>query len=327
MITAARLGLVFYGGLAMAAAGFAFALLPTQEADSYYVPTLRQTAFTGRGPTILFDEAHWNTHTIDGRFSPLARLARADRFRTAANVRSFSAAGLAGARILVTGNPLGWSGLAQQALNLAGLEAALDVAGDAVTASEAAAVREWVRTGGGLLLSADHAPCGRTARLLAEQFGVRLSNGYAEDRRFHDEVSANPGFLVFSRANGLLADHPVTDGRGLIERVNRVMTFTGQTLEGPPGSVAFLKMSPHAVEYPRPNAALHEAKSVAGRAQGIALTYGNGRVVVLGETAMITAQRTRASGQELLFGFNRGGNDNQKLVLNILHWLAGLDNF
>ncbi|MBI4909079.1 MAG: hypothetical protein HY820_35990 [Acidobacteria bacterium] len=326
MIPAARLGLVFYGGLAMAGLGFAFVLIPAQDADPYFVPLIRQATFQRRGaPTILIDEAHWNTHRLDGRFMPLGRLARADGFRVAANVRSFSAAGLTGARVLITGNPLGWSGMAQQLLNVAGLEAAADIAGDAFTTAEVQAVSEWVRNGGGLLLTADHAPCGRTAQLLAAQFGVRMSNGYTEDRRFHDTVSDSASFLVFSRANGLLGEHPATDGRGLIERVNRVMTFTGQTLDGPLGSVAFLKLSPHAVDYPRRSSKEREGRGAGGRAQGIALHYGKGRVVVLGETAMVTAQRARAGGQELQFGMNRSGNDNQQLVLNILHWLAGVD--
>jgi hypothetical protein len=37
-----------------------------------------------------------------------------------------------------------------------------------------------------------------------------------------------------------LGDHPITRGRDNSEQVNRVQTFTGQSLKGPEGSTAFL---------------------------------------------------------------------------------------
>lgn len=324
MLKVTRLGLMFWGGLAMAAAGFAWTLYPSQDADEFYAPRVRSSTFGKRGPVVLIDEAHWNTHKSEGRFLPMARLAREDGFQVRANLRRFAQPGLEGARILVTGNPLGVVGVLQQLLNLGGMEGTFDLAPDAFTQGETAAVREWVRKGGGLLMTADHAPCGRAAELLAEQFGVRMSNSYTEDPGFHDPESNNPAFLLFSRENGLLGSHPVTEGRSGSERVARVMTFTGQSLEGPEGSVPFLRLSPQAVDYPRRHSAPGEARSAAGRAQGIALRFGQGRVVVLGDTAMVTAQRARAEGREFLFGINRGGNDNKQLLLNILHWLAGV---
>ena len=60
--------------------------------------------------------------------------------------------------------------------------------------------------------------------------------------------------------------------------------------------------------------------SAAGRAQGIALKFGKGRAVFLGEAAMLTAQVT---GQ-LKFGMNYPGADNRQLALNIVHWLSRL---
>jgi hypothetical protein len=43
--------------------------------------------------------------------------------------------------------------------------------------------------------------------------------------------------------NGLLTDHPITKGRDVSERINRVMTFTGQSITGTPGSIALLKLA------------------------------------------------------------------------------------
>ena len=54
--------------------------------------------------------------------------------------------------------------------------------------------------------------------------------------------------------------------------------------------------------------------------QGLALTFGKGRVVVMGEAAELSAQLI---GTER-FGMNTPGLDNRQLALNIMHWLSGL---
>jgi hypothetical protein len=65
-----------------------------------------------------------------------------------------------------------------------------------------------------------------------------------------------------------------------------------------------------------------EDRSAAGRCQGLALIHGTGRVVVLGEAAMLTAQIAEESGRPV--GMNAPGNDNRAFVLNVLRWLAGV---
>ena len=62
--------------------------------------------------------------------------------------------------------------------------------------------------------------------------------------------------------------------------------------------------------------------SAAGRAQGLVFGLGKGRVVILGEAAMLSAQMTGPGGTK--FGMNRPGIDNRQLALNIVHWLSGL---
>ena len=57
-----------------------------------------------------------------------------------------------------------------------------------------------------------------------------------------------------------------------------------------------------------------------GRAQGIAFKFGKGRVVVLAEAAMMSAQL--AGHNKVKFGMNRSGIDNRQLALNIMHWLS-----
>ena len=62
--------------------------------------------------------------------------------------------------------------------------------------------------------------------------------------------------------------------------------------------------------------------SAAGRAQALAFKFGKGRVVVLGEGSMLSAQLTGSDNQPL--GMNLPGIDNKQLALNIMHWLSGL---
>jgi hypothetical protein len=69
---------------------------------------------------------------------------------------------------------------------------------------------------------------------------------------------------------------------------------------------------------------LAHARPVAGRAQGVALSHGKGRVVIVGEAAMFSAQILSEDGQEdEAFGMNTPGNDDKRFVLNVFHWLSG----
>ena len=94
------------------------------------------------------------------------------------------------------------------------------------------------------------------------------------------------------------------------------MTFYGVSLKGPEGATAFLSLSPGAVDL---YGSRRDRISAAGRAQGIAGSFGRGRVVVLGEARMLTA--TLPDGP---VGMNQPGNDDRQLALNIMHWLSGL---
>jgi hypothetical protein len=64
------------------------------------------------------------------------------------------------------------------------------------------------------------------------------------------------------------------------------------------------------------------AESAAGWCQAVARTHGRGRVVVLGEAAMITAQVDREGKP---FGMQLPGDDNERFALQVLRWLAHAD--
>jgi hypothetical protein len=280
-----------------------------QMADPTFNAKVDKPAYKNHGPKVLFDEAHHNFHTATGRYKPFADLITNDGYQVVSNKEKFSPSVLKGYRILVISNALG-----------AALMSEANASSPAFTEDESHVVRDWVRDGGSLLLIADHAPMGSANQVLATPFHVDMSKMYTVDPQNSDQESRNPGFIVYTRASGRLADHPVTRGRDESERVNKVITFTGQSLKGPADSFAFLKLADTAMDTmsgPNPNSA-----SASGRAQGIAIKFGEGRVVMLGEAGMLSAQVV--GEQQVKFGMNRPGIDNRQLALNIMHWLSGL---
>jgi hypothetical protein len=280
-----------------------------QFGDSIFDARVERPAYRADGPTVFFDEAHHNFHTAGGRYKPFADLLIGDGFRVVPGRQEFSNETFAGCRVLVISNALGASDIA-----------APGAANPAFTAPECDRVGEWVHAGGSLLLITDHAPTGAASADLAQRFGVDMSKGSTIDPSHHDQETGNLGFIVYTRDSGGVMDHAVTRGRGDEERINRVMTFTGQSLRGPAGSVAFLKLADTARDLSPSTEG--QGVSAAGRAQGVAMVFGEGRVVVLGEAGMLTAQVT--GPRRLRFGMSRHGVDNRQLALNIMHWLSGL---
>ena len=323
----------FVIGVALVVTGIVWAVMSSQTADAAYEPHVAEPAFTGRGrPEVVIDEAHFNVHTASGTYAPFAELLRRDGFWVRRNRGRFSSVALrdsytsrlGGRTVLVVSNPLGWRGMLQQMLNRGRLERLVRLRGAAIAAEETAEIEAWVRAGGSLLLVADHAPAGAAAAGLAAAFGVEMTNWWAEDEHHHDRDTSNPGFVVFTRDAGLAGDHPIMLGRSPAEQVHRVMTFTGQALR-PRAGRALLTLSSMAREYPFRRSREYEGRSAAGLAQAVAVEHGSGRVVILGEAAMITAQTTRqADGTLVRFGMNRPGTDNRQFALNVVHWLTRL---
>jgi S1-C subfamily serine protease len=271
-----------------------------QQADPDFETEVANPAYTSEHPRVLIDEAHNNYLTAGGRYKPLADLLGSDGYTVAAHQKPFTREGLAGCAVLVIAGARGGTAKA-------------DVAKLAFGKEECAAVRDWVQGGGALLLVTDQPPWGPAAAELAATLGVDTSQGVTSDPASTEEF----GRLVFSRENKRLGDHPITHGRGDAERLGSVFTFVGQSLKGPEGSVTLLKLADSAVD-------LVDAKeiSAAGRCQGLAFTLGKGRVVVLGEAGMLSAQYTGQPPRRS--GMNVPGCDNRQLALNIMHWLSGL---
>lgn len=296
------------------------ALLPgrltAQGNDPAFDPSVSCPAYaSGVGPRLLIDEAHQNLHTMGGRYASFAAVAAHDGFRVEPSTASFREAPPPDGAILVIANSRGAS----------------DPAESAFAPEEIARLRAWVESGGSLLLITDHKPFGTAARALAASFDIEMSDGHVRDEAHAARELPGPYFLEFTRANGLLGDHPILRGRGAHEAISRVVTFGGQALRTSQGLATLLRLGPGAEAVADPDQAASAVEPVGGWSQAVALEIGKGRLVVVGEAGMFGAQfiegeAARRAGLpgELRFGMNHPGTDDRQFLLNTLHWLARL---
>ena len=296
-----------------------------QMGDPDWRPEVAAPAYLAGGPLIRVDQGHGSVQTIEGRYAAFAAMARADGYVVDAGWGRLDAPrALQGVAVLVISN-------AARPRDGSGRASAFDEA-------EIEAVARWVEAGGSLLLAADHAPHGSAAEALAARFGVEMGKGYLF------QIARNGPTTNLTYPRPALADHLIVAGRGPSEAVDIVMTFTGQSLKGPPGSTILIATDAGAHETPDlptlqrisaridmgepAEVVIAELARPALPAQGLAFAFGRGRVVVLGEAGMLTAQIVRfppEQGREpLRFGLNVDGHDDQQFVLNTLHWLSRL---
>jgi len=278
-----------------------------QQADPEFDTSVENPAYKREGPRVMFDEAHHNFHTTEGRYKRFADLLMNDGYRVVRNRQSFSKQRLESYKILIIANALGAE---EDDDDDADKSAFLD--------DEITAVHDWVRNGGALLLIADHAPFGGAASALAQKFGVDMSKGYTFDPE--NSAAGAPTQLIFSRENKLLGNHPILEGRSEAERIKLLRSFTGQSLKGPDGSAGILNLANTAFD--RPTYAAETSVPAAGRTQAVAFKFGKGRVMVQGEAAMLSAQISGADKRPM--GMNVPGNDDRQYALNLMHWLSGI---
>jgi hypothetical protein len=285
-----------------------------QVPDSAFHPPVTDAAFSGgNGPLVLIDEAHHNFHTSGGRYFTFAELLRRDGCRVMPLTTAFTVEALDGADILVISNALHERNASPGTWSLP--------TPSAFSNREIRVVVDWVRDGGSLLLIADHMPFPGAAEQLAAEFGFHLNNGFAVD------TTSPPGDpYVFRRVDGTLVDHPITRGRREAERIDSVVTFTGEAFQGEPHP-ALLRFGPGVVSIMPDTAWQFEDDTrtvdVTGWLQGAVSFFGEGRVAVFGEAAMFSAQL--AGPNRLPMGMNHPrAPQNAQFLLNVVHWLSGI---
>jgi hypothetical protein len=282
---------------------------PLQRADNDFDVSIPASTFTSNKPIVLFDEGHNNFHTSNGLYQPFANLIKNDGYILKTLNNRVTADALATIHVFIIANAKGTGDLNDT---------------PAFTEAECGIINAWVSHGGSLLLVADHFPFGAAVQNIGDNFGIDFQNGMVEDSLNYDKQSKDYSQLEFSKENKLLAEHEITEG------INKVITFTGESIKCKDSCFSFLTLSPTAFDLQpktkvtkdgddtRVEVTYDNPTSAANRSQGIALRFGKGKVVVLGEAAMLTAQKNR-DGVKVGMNYNP---DNKKLALNIIHWLT-----
>lgn len=281
-----------------------------QVADTSFKPPILKPAYrSGRGPVIMLDEAHFNFHTVNGRYQTFAELLRRDGYVVKASRSKFNRAALRRGRILVIANALAERNKQDWSLPTP----------SAFSDREVKAVKDWVKSGGSLLLIADHMPFPGAAGNLASVFGVRFSNGYAMDEKAQ-------GPILFKLSDESLKDHQITRGRTEDEKVDSVATFTGSAFQVDDNAQPLLILGSSVVSFMTSTAGQFTDETprtpVSGWYQGAVMRVGKGRVAVFGEAAMFSAQLGGPNRNPM--GMNVPiAKRNAQFLLNVMHWLSG----
>ncbi len=286
-------------------------LLAQQVPDTVFKAPIAKPMYPmGQGPVVLLDEAHYNFHTLAGRYRAFGNALRDDGYVVRPNTEQFTEKALAQARALVLAN----------ALNERNAQTWTLPCPSAFSGKEITAVKRWVEQGGSLFLIADHMPFAGAAQELGTAFGFTWLNCYALDERHRSPER-------FFRGGGLTGN-PITDGTQTGLRVDTVVTFTGSAFQLPPEARPILELDSNytlveTVEAGNFSEDLSRRKAT-GWHQGASLEFGKGRVVVFGEAAMFSAQLAGAHYAPM--GFNQPeASGNVTLLRNIMAWLTRLE--
>jgi hypothetical protein len=255
----------------------------------------------GAGPKVLIDEAHNNLHRKEGGLFAFARMMEDDGAQVFSNQEKITDSLLEKYDVLVIVNALHDSNVGNWQ----------NPCPSAFTKEEIVTIGRWIENGGSLLLVADHMPYGGAVQDLAKLFGVKWSNSFA----IRNGQNWPPS--IFSKESKTLLHSPVSNN------LQQIASFSGSVFRAPKNAIPFMVFdSSHEILMPEiawqfSKKTKHE--SAEGWLQGACLEYGQGKVLLLGEAAMITAQLAgdRKAGMN-----NPEAPENGQLALNIFRWLT-----
>ena len=276
-------------------------LVAQQVADTTFNPVISNPRYpAGNGSVVIVDAAHNNFHTLANRYAPFGKVLGNDGYRLMSNNKPVTATVLKDCRIYVISNPLDSANIGQWRLPTP----------SAFSPAEIAAINDWVLQGGRLLLIADHMPFAGAATVLAQSFGFKFLNCFALDNR-------NRSYERFYKENSSLAENDLTHG------VDTVVTFTGSAFKMPAAATPILTLKNYTLSLPAVAWQFEERTptlSGDGFSQGAFMEYGKGKIVVMGEAAMFSAQLAGAGRNPVGMNCPEAGN-NVQLLINIIHWL------
>ncbi|MFK7953295.1 MAG: hypothetical protein AB8B73_10660 [Ekhidna sp.] len=276
--------------------------------DTVYRVSVDQPLFENqKGPKVLIDEAHNNLHLKEGGLYAFTRMMEDDGAQVFANQNKFTPTVLEGYDVLIIAN----------ALNDSNVGSWRNPCPSAFISTEIDAIENWVLNGGRLFLVADHMPYGGAAQDLAKRFDVEWSNSFAIQNGRHWPPS------IFDRNHNTLFDSPVTTDSKNTKGVSRIGSFTGSVFKAPSEAIPFLIYdNSHGILMPEIAWQFSEetkSENSEGWMQGACMSFGKGKMVLLGEAAMITAQ---LRGRTKIGMNSPDAPENGQLALNIFRYLS-----
>ncbi|MEQ8927190.1 MAG: DUF4350 domain-containing protein [Fulvivirga sp.] len=283
-------------------------------ADTDFTFELVKSAYQhNEGPVITVDEGHNNLHKKDGGLSVLVRALEEDGYQVKANESAISDEVLDATDIYVIANALHASDVGNWVVPNP----------SAFTENEMDVLVNWVKEGGRLLLVADHMPYGGAAQDLGAKLGVEWNNGFVIKPGQHWPPS------TFSLESGTLKENEITKRADDFETITTLASFTGSAFKAPKGATIIFEFDDsHEVLMPDTAWRFNEKTkkyNSKGWQQGAYFSFGKGKVVVLGEAAMITAQIVN---DQFKVGFNSPqAPQNLQFALNIFHYLSDHEKY
>jgi hypothetical protein len=281
-----------------------------QNPDTEYKIEITDPEYSpDNGPLIYLDEGHSNFHTLEGRYYTFGEILMKDGYRVEGLKDPITADILRGCKILVISNALHKDNETEW----------IEPVKPAFSGDEIRVIKEWVEEGGSLFLIADHMPFPKAVAELASAFGYQFFNCFAMDNRRRN-------LQIFDHQNGMLKSCALTRGRNNSESVDTVVSFTGQAFIPPGHAIKIIELNDDfTLLFPKEAWTFDNETpyiSAMGFTHGAYSFHGKGRMVVMGEAAMFTAQKFDN-------GFKVGLNvpaarENMPFLLNIIHWLDRL---
>lgn len=286
----------------------------SQVIDTFFNTRINNPVQTKKRRIIAFDEGHRNAFKVTGKMKKLGELLENDGYNIIVDTGRFTLSRLLKYDILITGGAVGklsWDSLSM-------------TFPQAFSFDEIEAIYNWINQGGSLLLMTDHPPFDTSVTALVSKLGSKSGVGIVKDSinsfRSIKQQNYHQGWIIFSKDNKGLSNHPIVNGRNKNEQIHQVMTQGGSSISGPFGSTNILAFSKFAQNE------MHRTfvgPTPLQNAQMVAYNLGKGRVVITADGTFFSAQTvTYKDGDSFGLGMSRKDFDNRQLVLNVIHWLS-----
>ncbi len=269
----------------------------------------------GQRPLVLIDEAHFNYPLVEASDKPFAAFLQENGYRVSSLTVPFEKESLDTGQVLIIAMPLAYRNRIQGMTEDWSLPNP-----SAFSDHEIAVIKSWVVDGGSLLVIFDHMPFAGAVAELAGAFGIEVSNGHARD--------SVTGPIIFSRSDGTLTDHVITNGFSPAESIDSVATFGGAAFRSDADLEPILVFGPSVVSF-TPDVAhqiTDETRSISvnGWFQAAVGTFGHGRAAFFGEAGMFFAVISSLSERDDCGDdcWTSVAEQNPQLLLNVLGWLS-----